>query len=78
MQAQSRDKVVMRSLNKLINNVGPFHYVIDGLNVAYFGDATLSFKKVMCMIMHCTTKLCVQMFSFSVKIVTVLLEYSLF
>ena len=58
MQAQSRDKVVVRSINKLINNMGPFHYVIDGLNVAYSGDATLSFNKVRVFV-YCTTKLCV-------------------
>jgi len=35
----------MRSLNKLIENMGHFDYVIDGLNINV-GDATLSFQKV--------------------------------
>ena len=43
----------IRSLKKLINNRGPFDYVIDGLNVAYGGNSKFSFNKVcFCMYMH--------------------------
>ena len=36
----------IHSLKYLINNRGPFDYVIDGLNVAYGGNSKFSFSKV--------------------------------
>ena len=43
----------IHSLKKLINNRGPFDYVIDGLNVAYGGNSKFSFSKV-CTCMYTT------------------------
>ena len=36
----------IHSLRKLINNKGPFDYIIDGLNVAYGGNSKFNFNKV--------------------------------
>ena len=46
MQAEPDRKVHIKFLDELIINNGPFHYVIDGLNVAYYGNESLSFNKV--------------------------------